>query len=107
MYIFVHLLFVQLPPEGNPGYINRTQFVGLSNRRFIEPSDYRTVGLSNCRTIEPSDYRSDPSGYNLRNNENYVLPRCSLRISEKSFIPYTVRIWNNLSPTIRHLRTIS
>jgi hypothetical protein len=83
------------------------KFVGLSNRRTIELSDYRTVGLSNRRTIEPSDYRSDPSEYNLRNNENYVLPRCRLRISEKSFIPSTVRIWNDLSPTIRNLQTIS
>jgi hypothetical protein len=50
---------------------------------------------------------SDVSGYNLRHNENYVLPRCRLRISEKSFIPSTVRIWNDLSPTIRNLQTIS
>ena len=50
---------------------------------------------------------SDVSGYNLRYNGNYVLPRCRLRISEKSFIPSTVRICNNLSPTIRNLRTIS
>ena len=50
---------------------------------------------------------SDVSGYNLRNNEKYVLPRCRLRISEKSFIPSTVRIWNDLSPTIRNLQTIS
>ena len=26
---------------------------------------------------------------------------------KKSFIPYTVRIWNDLSPTIRNLQTIS
>ena len=52
---------------------------------------------------------SDISGYNLRNNENYVLLRCTcrLRISEISFIPSTVRIWNDLSPTIRNLQTIS
>jgi hypothetical protein len=38
------------------------KFVGLSNRRTIELSDYRTraVGLSNRRTIEPTDYRSVP-----------------------------------------------
>ena len=34
------------------------KFVGLSNRRTIEPSVYRNVGLSNCRTIELSDYRT-------------------------------------------------
>ena len=31
------------------------KFVGLSNRRTIELSDYRTVGPSNRRTIELSD----------------------------------------------------
>jgi len=36
------------------------KFVGLSNRRTVELSDYRTIGLSNRRTIEQSDYRSDP-----------------------------------------------
>jgi hypothetical protein len=55
----------------------------------------------------PTSIASDVSGYNLRNNENDVLPRCRLRISEKSFIPSTVRIWNDLSPTIRNLQTIS
>ena len=36
------------------------KFVGLSNRRTIELSDYRTVGPSNRRTIELglSDYRT-------------------------------------------------
>jgi hypothetical protein len=43
----------------------------------------------------------------LENNENYVLPRCRLRISKQSFIPSTVRMWNDLSPTIRNLQTIS
>jgi hypothetical protein len=44
--------------------------VGPSNRRTIELglSDYRTVGLSNRRTIEPSDYRSVPT----QNRSNFV-----------------------------------
>lgn len=49
----------------------------------------------------------DISGYNLGNNENDVFPRCRLRISVKPFKQSTVRIWNNLSPTIRNLRTTS
>ncbi|CAC5357213.1 CETN1 [Mytilus coruscus] len=49
---------------------------------------------------------SDVSGYNLRNNDNYIPPRCRLRITEKSFVPSTVRIWNNLNPTIRNAPTI-
>ena len=44
---------------------------------------------------------------NLRNNKNCVLHRCRPRISEKSFIPSTGRIWNILSPTVRNLRTTS
>ena len=32
---------------------------------------------------------------------------CRLRISEQVFIPSTIKIWNNLSPTIRNLRTTS
>jgi len=41
--------------------------VGPSNRRTIELglSDYRTVGLSNRRTIEASDYRSVPHIFNM------------------------------------------
>ena len=45
---------------------------------------------------------SDVSGYNFRNNDNYVLPRCRLRISKKSFMPSTVGMWNNLSLTVRN-----
>ena len=59
--------------------------------------------LSECLPLVASDF----SGYNRRNNEKYVLPRCRLRKNEKSFKPSIVRIWNNLSPTIINLRTIS
>ena len=45
---------------------------------------------------------SDVSGHNFRNNDNYVLPICRLRISEKSFMPSTVGMWNNLSLTVRN-----
>ena len=40
------------------------------------------------------------SQYNLRNNNNYVLPNCRLEITKKSFFPSTTRDWNNLSPEI-------
>ena len=59
--------------------------------------------LSECLPLVVSDV----SGYNRRNNEKYVLPICRLRKNEKSFKPSIVRIWNNLSPIIRNLRTIS
>jgi hypothetical protein len=50
---------------------------------------------------------SDVSNYNLRNNQNYVPPRCRLRTSACSFIPSTVSLWNNLDISIRYSPTIS
>ena len=47
--------------------------------------------LVECYRNQPP-VASDVSGYNLRNNENYVLPRCRLRISEK--ILYTIHCPN-------------
>jgi hypothetical protein len=48
--------------------------------------------LSNC--LPPVTW--DVNNYNLRNNQNYVLPRYRLRTSASSFIPSTVSLWNNL-----------
>ena len=50
---------------------------------------------------------SDVNNYNLRNNQNYVPPRCRLRTSACSFIPSTVSLWNNLDISIRNSPTIS
>ena len=47
------------------------------------------------------------SNYKLRNNQNYVPPRCRLRTSACSFIPSTVSLWNNLDISIRNSPTIS
>jgi hypothetical protein len=47
---------------------------------------------------------SDVNNYNLRNNQNYVPPRCRLRTS---FIPSTVSFWNNLEISIRNSPTVS
>jgi hypothetical protein len=48
---------------------------------------------------------SDVNKYNLRNNQNYVPPRCRLRTSASSFIPSTVLLWNNLDISIRNYPT--
>jgi hypothetical protein len=48
---------------------------------------------------------SDVNNYNLRNNQNYVPPRCRLRTS--SFIPSAVSLWNNLDISIRNSPTLS
>ena len=50
---------------------------------------------------------SDVNNYNLRNNQNYVPPRCRLRTSASSFIPSTVSLWNNLDILIRNSPTLS
>ena len=50
---------------------------------------------------------SDVNSYNLRNNQNYVPPRCRLRTSASSFIPSTVSLWNNLDISIRNSPTLS
>ena len=50
---------------------------------------------------------SDVSNYNLRNNDNYMLPRCRLTTSANSFILSSVRIWNNLCTSFRNSPTIS
>ena len=50
---------------------------------------------------------SDVNSYNLRNNQNYVPPRCRLRTSASSFIPSTVSLWNNLDILIRNSPTLS
>jgi hypothetical protein len=50
---------------------------------------------------------SDVNNYNLRNNQNYVPPRCRLRTSASSFIPSTVSLWNNLDISIRNSPTLS
>ena len=50
---------------------------------------------------------SDVSTYELRNSYNYVVPRCRLRASSNSFVPSSVRLWNNLDISIRNSPTIS
>ena len=42
------------------------------------------------------------SQYDLRNSKNYVIPKCRLEITKKSFFPSTTRDWNNLNPDIRN-----
>lgn len=50
---------------------------------------------------------SDVNQYNLRNRENYVVPRFRLRTMERSFLPSSVSLWNNLDPSIRNSPTIA
>lgn len=47
------------------------------------------------------------SNYNLRNQNNYVIPRCRLTVFEKSFLPDTLRLWNALDPQIRSSNSLA
>ena len=50
---------------------------------------------------------SDVSNYSLRNRENYVVPNCRLSVTDKSFIPSTVRLWNSLDSAVREKTTVA
>ena len=69
------------------------KFVGLSNRRTIELSDYRTVGPSNRRTIELglSDYRTVGLS-NRRTIELSIGPP-----SEHMLMSVSTLIWSDLT----------
>ena len=47
------------------------------------------------------------SDYNLRNNNNYILPNCRLEITKKSFFPSTITEWNRLDQTTRDSRNVN
>jgi hypothetical protein len=49
---------------------------------------------------------SNVSGYNLRNNDNYVAIRTRLNVYAISFVPSTISLWNNLETSIRSTPTL-
>ena len=49
---------------------------------------------------------SNVSGYNLRNNDNYVAIRTRLNVYAKSCVPSTISLWNNLETSIRSTPTL-
>lgn len=49
---------------------------------------------------------SNLSQYELRNQDNYNIPRTRLRVSTNSFIPSTASDWNNLDASVRNSPTI-
>ena len=44
---------------------------------------------------------ADVSAYNLRNSENYVLIHSHTRSYAESFLPSTIRAWNNLPESVK------
>ena len=48
----------------------------------------------------------DVSAYNLRNSENHVLIHSHTRSYAESFLPSTIRAWNNLPESFRYASTI-
>ena len=45
---------------------------------------------------------SDNSNYNLRNNDNYQTIRCKSTNYVNSFLPDTIKLWNNLLTHVRN-----
>ena len=41
-------------------------------------------------------------GYNLRNNANIVIPYTRLEVVRRSFIPFSISLWNQLPLTTRN-----
>lgn len=41
------------------------------------------------------------SAYNMRNRENYVIPKVRLSCSLESFLPSSIRLWNDLPSNVR------
>jgi hypothetical protein len=39
--------------------------------------------------------------YNLRNENNFTIPRCHLTLYQNSFFPASIHLWNNLPQYIR------
>ena len=45
--------------------------------------------------------------YPLRNGRDIIVPFCRLSLTQDSFIPSTIRQWNNLDESVRNLDSIS
>ena len=58
-----------------------------------------------CNLIPPSVQST--TIYPLRNGEDIIFPYCRLSLTNSSFIPATIRQWNNLDLSIRGAGTIS
>ena len=56
--------------------------------------------------ILPLKY-GDISNYNLRNANDYIVPKYRLLCDERSFLPRTIKLWNALPEDIRSKPTIS
>ena len=47
------------------------------------------------------------NAYNLRNNKNFRIPFARLESFKRSFIPRSIKLWNNLPITVRNSSTLS
>lgn len=45
---------------------------------------------------------ADNTNYNLRDGNNIKLPFCRTELFRRSFLPYTIRLWNKLEHSIRN-----
>lgn len=45
--------------------------------------------------------------YPLRNGQDIILPFCRLTLTSQSFIPSTIKLWNNLNISVRNVDSLS
>ena len=53
-----------------------------------------------------SPYVTEISNYPLRNNENISVPRNRTSISQKSFIPSAIRLWNSFDNNFKNISAL-
>ena len=46
-------------------------------------------------------------GYNLRNRQDYIEPRCRLELYKRSFFPSSISLWNSLQIEIRAIDSLN
>ena len=81
-------------------------WISLENRRKIQKLvtmyKAKTGNLPDYLNVLIPDLVSENSQYNLRSNDDYVTLSCRTQIYYQSFIPSSVRLWNELSLEIRN-----
>ena len=57
-------------------------------------------------TIVPPKIQSTTQ-YPLRNGQDIILPFCRLTLTSQSFIPSTIKLWNNLNISVQNVDSLS
>ena len=58
-----------------------------------------------CNLVPPKIQST--TQYPLRNGQDIILPFCRLTLTSQSFIPSTIKLWNNLNISVRNVDSLS